>query len=241
MLKKILINSYPWLTRVAVLRNNKLQDIYFDSHSKKELEKCFFKGKISKVLPGIQTTFVDIKQERAGFLHISEIDRALAAEKMPELSDEESIGSANFAHALKQAMDIGKIFKEGEEVLVQVIKEPVYEKGAKLTTCFTLPGKLVVLMPNIPQIGISKKIESKEERTRLREIISKNLPAGMGAILRTTAEGRTEKDINHDLSLLISTWKSIQKRFKTIKRNEDVGKINKLTITSKITIKKCQP
>jgi|SaaInlStandDraft_4_1057021.scaffolds.fasta_scaffold00708_11 ribonuclease G len=215
MLKKILINSYPWLTRVAVLRNNKLQDIYFDSHSKKELEKCFFKGKISKVLPGIQTTFVDIKQERAGFLHISEIDRALAAEKMPELSDEESIGSANFAHALKQAMDIGKIFKEGEEVLVQVIKEPVYEKGAKLTTCFTLPGKLVVLMPNIPQIGISKKIESKEERTRLREIISKNLPAGMGAILRTTAEGRTEKDINHDLSLLISTWKSIQKRFKT--------------------------
>src|SRR5699024_8001312 len=88
----------------------------------------------------------------------------------------------------KEQLDIDKIFKEGENILVQVSKEPIGSKGAKLTTCFTLPGRFVVLMPNIPRIGISKKIESKEERQRLKEILEQNLPEGMGAIIRTTSE-----------------------------------------------------
>jgi ribonuclease G len=211
-IKKILINSYPWQTRVAVLRGNKLQDIYFDSPHKVEIEKAFFKATVSKVLPGIQTAFVDIGQEKAGFLHISEIDRALAAEKMAELRDELH-EDESFEHVVKQSMTIEKIFKENEHILVQVIKEPVYEKGAKLTTCFTLPGKFVVLMPNIPQTGISKKIESRNERARLKEIITKELPSGMGAIIRTTAEDRPAKDIQRDLSLLISAWRSIKRKF----------------------------
>ena len=213
-MKKILISKEIWQTRVAILHNEKLQDIYFETHSKTELDRCFFKGRISKVLPGIQTAFVNIGQTKAGFLHISEVDRALAAEKMfdPQQIDD-SQEQETFERIVKQSMDIGKIFNENEDILVQVIKEPIYEKGAKLTTCFTLPGKFIVLMPNISQIGISKKIENKTERIRLKEILTKNLPRGMGAIIRTTAENRIAKDITKDLSFLIGTWKSILKKF----------------------------
>jgi ribonuclease G len=216
--KKILINNEIWQTRAAVLRDNRLQDIYFDTQTKKELERCFFKGRVCKVLPGIQTAFVDIGQTKAGFLHISEVDRALATEKvLDSLQEEDREEISRFE--LKSSINIDKIFNEGQEILVQVIKEPIHEKGAKLTTCFTLPGRFLVLMPNIPQIGVSKKIDVREERSRLREIMQKSLPPGMGVIVRTTAEGRSEKDLKKDVAFLISTWSAIQKKFK----KENVG------------------
>jgi len=211
-MKKILINHNPWQTRVAVLREDNLQDIYFDSKHRIELERCFFKGRVAKILPGIQTAFVDIGQEKAGFLHITEVDRALAMEKTLELS-KESLG-AKVEYRIKKEMDISKIFSENENILIQVNKEPIYGKGAKLTTCFTLPGRLIVLMPNIPQIGISKKIEDRNERFRLKEILMKNLPNGMGAIIRTTSENRSEREVKKDMAFLISIWKSILKKFK---------------------------
>jgi len=215
--KRILINKDTWQTRVAVLSNEKLQDIYFDTHNIEELERCFFKGRVSKVLPGIQTAFVDIGQPKAGFLHISEVDRALATEKVSEFLHVEEPNEEFTEREIKSSIDIGKIFNEGEDILVQVIKEPIHEKGAKLTTCFTLPGKFIVLMPNIPHIGVSKKIEDKETRTILRELLQKNLPPGMGAIVRTTTEGRDIKDVTRDLAFLISTWSAIQKKYKKAK------------------------
>ncbi len=228
-MKKILINHNPWQTRVAVLRDENLQDIYFDSHNKVELERCFFKGRVAKVLPGIQTAFVDIGQEKAGFLHITEIDRALAAEKTAEF-DKTSLDQEGINRRLKREMDISKIFSENEDILVQVSKEPVYVKGAKLTTCFTLPGRLIVLMPNVPQIGISKKIEDRNERIRLKNILLKNLPNGMGAIIRTTAEGRSDKEIKKDMAFLISIWKSILKKFKKAKPGDRVHEDLSLTL-----------
>ena len=207
-MKKILVNTNPWQTRVAVLRNDRLQDIYFDTHTKINLERCFFKGRIAKVLPGIQTTFVDFKQERAGFLHITEVDRVLAADRIAEQT-----GEHTDARRIKHKMDIGKVFREGEDVLIQVLKEPVHEKGAKLTTCFTLPGRYVVLMPNISQVGISKKIDDRDERSRLRDILQRKLPDGMGAIIRTTAEHKSEQDITRDIAFQINIWKSIKRKF----------------------------
>jgi ribonuclease G len=221
--KKILINNEIWQTRVAIVGDNdKLQDIYFDSQSKIELERSFFKGKVSKVLPGIQTAFVDIGQPKAGFLHISEIDRAMATEKITEYLQIEDSDESLSEREIKSSLDVGKIFNEGDEILVQVIKEPIHEKGAKLTTCFALPGKFLVLMPNIPQIGISKKIESREERARLKEFMQRHLPTGMGVIIRTTAEGRSEKDIKKDLSFLVSAWNSIQKKYKKATAGEKI-------------------
>ena len=122
---------------------------------------------VTKVLPGIQTAFVEIGQEKAGFLHISEIDRELAMQKMSNQLEEDE-DEPKIEKKVTQKRDISKILKENEPILVQVSKEPVYEKGAKLTTCFTLPGRFIVLMPNIPRIGVSKKIEDRDERIRLK-------------------------------------------------------------------------
>lgn len=227
-MKKILINDSPWQTRVAITRDDELQNIYFWSHSSQNLERSFYKGTVIKVLPGIQTAFVDIGQERSGFLHISEIDRELAIEKMDigdhtdEIEPEETLIEPKPEHITKQQMDISKIFNEGENILVQVSKEPVYEKGAKLTTCFTLPGRFIVLMPNIPRIGISKKIESKEERQRLKDILKEHLPEGMGAIIRTPSENKEGKEILQDLSYLLDIWQTILNKYKNAKPKEKI-------------------
>jgi len=214
-MKKIIISDNPWQTRIAVTRDGKIQNIYFASHAIETLERSFFKGIITKVLPGIQTAFVDIGQERAGFLHISEIDRELKLKRMEgdsaEVSDREP---KKTKRGRRESIDIAKILKEGEPILVQVSKEPIYEKGAKLTTCFTLPGRFLVLMPNIPRVVISKKVEKREERARLRELVQKNLPKGMGGIIRTTSENQTEKDIVQDIKFLVKTWRSINRKFK---------------------------
>ncbi len=208
-MKKILINNNPWQTRIAIVKDGVLQNIYFSAHAVTTLERAFFKGLITKVLPGIQTAFVDIGQERAGFLHISEIDRELAIEK---ISKQVELGE-NERPVARQQIDISKILREGDPILVQVSKEPVYEKGAKLSTCFTLPGRFAVLMPNIPRIGVSKKIEDREERNRLKDIVKNNLPEGMGAIIRTTSESRSEAEISKDLHFLVETWNEIQNSF----------------------------
>lgn len=216
-MKKILINDNIWQTRVAITQDGILQNIYFDTHNQETLERSFFKGVVTKVLPGIQTAFVNIGQERAGFLHISEIDRELAIENMNKRSqveyDEQGIKQEDQKKARRQKPNIAKIVKEGDSILVQVSKEPVYEKGAKLTTCFTLPGRFLVLTPNIPRLGVSKKIEDRDERYRLKDIVRKNLPEGMGGIIRTTSVGRSEQELAKDLRFLVKTWQDIQKKF----------------------------
>lgn len=223
-MKKILINDNPWQTRIAITRDDKLDNLYFRSHSTQSLERSYFKGSILKVLPGIQTAFVNIAQEKAGFLHISEIDRELAINRMTEqLGEFEATERTERQEPVtRRELDISKILKEGESILVQVSKEPVYEKGAKLTTCFTLPGRFLVLMPNIPRIGISKKIEDKEERQRLRDLVTQRLPEGMGAIIRTSSEGKPEREITQDLTYLLDTWEIVLQRYKEAKPGDKI-------------------
>ena len=215
-MKKIFINDESWQTRVAITQADTLQNIYFWSQSGNLLEKSFYQALVTKVLPGIQTAFVDIGQEKSGFLHISEIDRELAINRMSQsFGDFEPSEKKDSDQKNHQAADISKILKEGDRLLIQVSKEPVNEKGAKLTTCFTLPGRFLVLMPTIPRIGISKKIEAREERARLRDIISRHLPEGMGAIIRTSSELKTEADLSLDIKFLVSTWNEILEKQKT--------------------------
>lgn len=209
-MKKILINERPWQTRVAIIdEHNVLQNIYFWSHTANNLERSFFKGTVTKVLQGIQTAFVDIGQERAGFLHISEIDHDLAFNRMTGDDDSEPTERRSY-----QLPNIGTILTEGNPLLVQVSKEPINEKGAKLTTCFTLPGRFVVLMPNIPKIGISKKISDREEHTRLKTLVQSLIPEGMGAIIRTCSENRSETEIKEDVTFLVNIWNTIKTKEK---------------------------
>jgi ribonuclease G len=225
-MKKIIITQEPWLTRIAILREQELQNMYFSSPHTDNFERSYFKGVVTKVLPGIQTAFVDIGKERAGFLHISEIDRELAIERMTRsenFDEDEEIETLEKEPVVSHKKpDISKILHEGETILVQVSKEPVYEKGAKLTTCFTLPGRFLVLMPNIPRIGISKKIDSKEERQRLRDLLIANLPEGMGAIIRTASAQHPDKEILQDLTYLVQTWNFIQDKFRSAKPLEKI-------------------
>jgi ribonuclease G len=221
-MKKIIINREPWQTRIAITVDDDLQNIYFSAPSSQALERAFFKALVTKVLPGIQTAFVDIGQEKAGFLHISEVDHELAIQKMSETTQLDEDDHAPKPVITRRNRDIKDIFTEGESVLVQVSKEPIYEKGAKLTTCFTLPGRFIVLMPNIPRVGISKKIEKREERMRLKEIVQQHLPAGMGAIIRTTSEDRTAEHLIKDINFLVDTWNTIQKKFAAAKPTEKV-------------------
>jgi ribonuclease G len=220
-MKKIIINDNPWEVRIAIITNGKLQNIYFSAPTHEVLERAYFKGVVTKVLPGIQTAFVEFGQEKAGFLHISEIDRELAMQKLSQqLEDDED--EPKIEKKVTQKRDISKILKENEPILVQVSKEPVYEKGAKLTTCFTLPGRFIVLMPNIPRIGVSKKIEDRDERMRLKNIIKQHIPEGMGAIIRTTSDGRAESDLIKDLSYLVHEWHTIEKKFASAKPSEKI-------------------
>lgn len=217
-MKKILINKEPWQTRIALVRENRAQNIYFAAPLSEHLERSYYKGRITKVLPGIQTAFVDIGQEKAGFLHISEIDRDLAIEKISQTTQlDEPLRPIK-----REKLDIAKIFKEGDDVLVQVSKEPVYEKGAKLTTCFTLPGRFIVLMPNIPRIGISKRIENRDERNRLKEVVAAHLPENMGAIIRTSSESHDQKEILKDLDYLKQIWDTIQKQFQAAEPTQKI-------------------
>ena len=217
-MKKIIINVSPWEKRVALIQDGLLQNIYFSSSASVSLERSFFKGKVAKVLPGVQTAFVDIGQEKAGFLHISEVDRDLAFKRINGFADdeiEEEHGSKKNSGV--RDLDITKIFTQGECALVQVSKEPINEKGAKLTTCFALPGRFIVLMPNIPKIGISKRIVDISERKRLKDIVTSILPEGSGCIIRTTCENIKESEVVQDLRYLISLWQEILKRYEAAK------------------------
>lgn len=226
-MKKIIINKNPWQTRIALTHDGFLQNVYFAAHAQETLERSYFKGVVTKVLPGIQTAFVDIGQEKAGFLHISEVDRELAMHKLAESMqlDEEPVKPLR-----KSSADIKNIFKEGESILVQVSKEPIYEKGAKLTTCFTLPGRFIVLMPNIPRIGVSKKIEDREERQRLKELVRSKLPDSMGAIIRTTSENRSAQYIIKDIEYLLDTWNKIQEAFARAEPKQKIYQDLELTL-----------
>lgn len=232
-MKQILITTRPWEKRIAIIQGGLLQNIYFESKSTFQLERSFFKGKVAKVLPGVQTAFVDIGQLKAGFLHISEIDRDLAFKRMGFFDDEEDSdnndlieedNAKNNNHSKQRhsnkSVDISQILKQGENVLVQVNKEPINDKGAKLTTCFTLPGRFVVLMPNIPKIGISKKIVNFAERKRLKDIALSVLPEHSGCIIRTTSEECSDRELIQDIEYLLELWDMIQKKFTTVQSEE---------------------
>lgn len=221
-MKKIIINSDPWQTRIAITLDDVLENIYFSTHTQEILERSFFKGVVTKVLPGIQTAFVEIGREKAGFLHISEIDREMAIENMSKNSQVEFDETTTQKRITQQRPNIAKIVKEGDSILVQVSKEPVYEKGAKLTTCFTLPGRFFVITPNIPRLGVSKKIEDREERKRLKEIVQELLPEGMGGIIRTTSEKRSAPEITKDIRYLVKTWETIQSKFASAQQREKI-------------------
>jgi ribonuclease G len=196
MSEEILINVAPMETRVAVLDNGVLQEVYIERTEKRGLVGNIYKGKVVRVLPGMQAAFVDIGLDRAAFIHAADI----------ATTDENGMERPS-----EHVPDIRSLVHDGKSLVVQVIKDPLGSKGARLTTHLSVSSRFLVYMPYTNHIGISQKIENEEERTRLRCIVEACLPqenrdrAG-GYIVRTVAEGALAEDIQTDALFLQKLW-----------------------------------
>ncbi len=192
MTVEILVNIAPRETRAAVIENGALQDVLIERPSRRGLVSNLYKGRVMRVLPGMQAAFLDIGLARTGFLHAADILRAPHAEGL----DGEPHGEPNGT----QDHDIRALLHEGDERLVQVVKDPLGTKGARLSTHVALPSRFLVYMPRGSRVGVSSRIESEAERARLRELITslarERAEPGAdkgGYIVRTAAQARRSK------------------------------------------------
>jgi ribonuclease G len=198
---ELLINVTPSETRVALIENGVLQEVHVERESRRGLVGNIYLGKVIRVLPGMQAAFIDINLEKAAFLHASDINTKLIINNDDDLPTD-------------QVPDIKTLVHEGQQIVVQVIKDPLGTKGARLTTDITVAARYLVLMPNGNHAGISQRIESAKERNRLKDIITPYCSDDHGFIVRTAAEGADEKELKHDAEFLRRVWKKVQERKK---------------------------
>ncbi len=194
--EEILVNITPQETRVAVVENGALQEVSIERQGSRGIVGNIYKGKVNRVLPGMEAAFVDIGLEKAGFLHVSDIDNNSAGTENPED---------------KPRPAINELLREGQTLLVQVVKDPLGSKGARLTTSISVPSRYLVYTPNSSQIGVSVKIEDEDERERLRGLLGEGLIENRhgGCIVRTAAEGVEEEELHRDISFLATLWDSL--------------------------------
>ncbi|MBT8101561.1 MAG: ribonuclease G [Gammaproteobacteria bacterium] len=195
--EEILINVTPNEVRAALLENGVLQEVYIERAARRGLISNIYKGRVLRVLPGMQAAFMDIGLERTAFLHASDI----AANREKNAADE--------------VANIRDLVREGDEIMVQVLKDPLGNKGARLTTFITLPSRHLVLLPCSDTIGISSRIEDEDERERLRHIVEEILAErdlDCGAIVRTVAEGMDKEALVHDLKYTLKLWQVVKEQ-----------------------------
>lgn len=199
MSEEILINITPTETRVALVENGVLQEVYIERASRRGIVGNIYKGKVVRVLPGMQAAFIDIGLDRAAFIHVAEV-----AKPSLEHTSEPMIAS---------------LLHEGQSLVVQVTKDPIGTKGARLTTHLSIPSRYLVYMPQTPHVGVSQRIELEEERERLKNLVNQglneiNAEAQGGFILRTAAEGVSSEEILADLHFLHRVWLAVERRIK---------------------------
>ncbi|MBK7229678.1 MAG: Rne/Rng family ribonuclease [Ignavibacteriales bacterium] len=221
MIKEIIINSSSNQTRVAITEDGNLADFFVDYPENRRMVGDIYLGRVARVLPGIRAAFIDIGMKHDAFLHFSDIgDRTKQFQDMlgdedsdVDLSDDDdsrsnrSNGNGSTVVAVEPV--IPKL-RKGEEILVQITKEPVNNKGVRVTSSVSIPGRFCVLLPFDNKIGISKKISDYKERRRLRNIARGILPPNYGLIIRTVAKDQAEDAVKDDLTNLVKTWKTIE-------------------------------
>ncbi|NWF52382.1 MAG: Rne/Rng family ribonuclease [Nitrospirae bacterium] len=207
---EILINVTREETRVALLEGGQVVEFYVERKQDASLVGNIYKARVLKILPGMQSAFVDIGLEKAAFLYITDIHADI--EEYAPLIEERDDSLELVARKGKTDITIEDLIQEGQEILVQVSKDPIGSKGARLTSYVTLPGRYLVLMPNVEHIGISRRISNEAERIRLKTIVGDIKPKGYGLIIRTASEGSAEEDIKKDLEFLLLLWETIMKK-----------------------------
>ncbi len=210
--KKMLINAVePEECRIAILENNVLEELYIERSSREQIAGNIYKGRVVNIEPSIEAAFVDIGLKKNGFLHASDV--LIPSENGSQASDIDAHGKPH-----REFRKIRDLLHPGKEVLVQVTKVSIGTKGPSLTTFISLPGRFLVLTPDVPRHGVSRKIASDEERQRLKKILAGlNPPANVGFIIRTAGEQQTKKEIHKDFHYLLKLWKNIEKRTKDAK------------------------
>jgi ribonuclease G len=227
---EIVIDPSREETRVAVLEQQVLTELYIDRKRDRGIVGNVYKGRVVKVLPGMQAAFVDIGVERAAFLYVADIATetggpppAVDASDTPEgVEEAEGVGDTPkgddegeddmtkaTARPRRVHRSIEELLREGHEVVVQVIKDPIGTKGCRVTTYLSLPGRYLVFMPTVNHIGISRRIGDEAERARLREMITRLRQPGTGYIIRTVSEGTSEDEFRMDIEFLGRLWQTI--------------------------------
>ncbi len=199
----IIINADYSEKRAAFLEDGRIMELFIERTFNQRLAGNIYKGRVENVLPGMQAAFVNIGLERNAFLYVED---ALVG-----FADEE-IAEDLVANSKKKKPKINDVLKVGQEIVVQITKEPIGTKGARVVTGLTLPGRYLVLMPSVNYIGVSRRIEDPTERERLKKIAEKIKPQQMGVIVRTAAEGQTEKNLKRDTKYLLRVWEKIQRK-----------------------------
>ncbi|MGV8019355.1 MAG: Rne/Rng family ribonuclease [Ignavibacteria bacterium] len=223
MKKEILINSTSYEVRIAITEENKLVELFSESPDLSRNVGDLYWGKVAKVMPGIKAAFINVGFPQDAFLHFSDIDTSiddyssiLGDDDDVDEDDEDEEEVANTHHVSTGRRPQVNI-ERGQDIIVQIIKEPVGNKGVRVTSKVSLPGRYLVLLPFNKRIGVSKKIYNYKERRRLKGIVKSMLPPGTGLIIRTVAAGQDENLIRDDLNKLIATWNDIQNKAKTLK------------------------
>jgi ribonuclease G len=226
MIKEMIVSSNGHETTVAILEDDLVAEIFVERERHRGVVGNVYKGRVSKVLPGMQSSFIDLGLERDGFLYVADVIDTL--DEFDKLSgDEEDEGGGKGRNGgagrgeprgERPQPKIEELLKEGQEIIVQVVKEPLGTKGARLTSHVTMPGRFLVFMPTVDHIGVSRKIESRDERARLRGIVREfREEHGFtgGVIIRTAAGGRSKEDIVSDLAYFHQVWTEIRQRMES--------------------------
>ncbi len=227
MLKELIVNAENHETRVALLENGTIAELFMERGDETNITGNIYKGRIQRVLPGMQAAFVDIGLNQAAFLYVDDIidDTTNELAKRFEQENEggpddddtedpdtEETTQSNWKAPLSSSCSIEELVTEGQEILVQIAKSPIGTKGPRVTAHISLPGRFMVLMPTVDHIGISKRITDETERARLKELLLSVRQDEFGYIFRTAAEGIQAERLKKEISFLTKTWEDIQKK-----------------------------
>jgi len=220
MANELIINSRPHETRVALVENGVVIELHIERKTGQELMGNIYRGRVVRVLPGMQAAFVDIDLDRTAFLYVSDVYKDFLELEQLMLQDSAN-NEDTLPHELEEirsdpltaiSFNIEDLLHEGQNIMVQVSKEPIGTKGARLTSHISLPGRHLVLMPTVNHIGVSRRIEDPDERERLRNIILDIRPGDLGFIARTVSEGADKDKLKSEMDFLARLWTNIQER-----------------------------
>ncbi len=216
MFKRIIINSTKEETRVAIIEDEKPTEVFIQRQNDERVVGNIYKGRIGKVLPGMQSAFVDIGLRKHAFLYVSDVfDDMQEYEEFIEPGDPTRKGKRSSKNRSNEAIE--ELLEEGQEILVQVRKAPMGSKGARISTHMTLPGRYMVYLPSVQHVGVSRQMGDRRERERLKKIIKELKHPNVGFIVRTAGEGRNREDFKTDMTYLTTLWEEIKTRAKRSK------------------------